>query len=166
METKRIKCPKCGGLLDVTNPNGEDVLLVTCPNPGCGAKIRFRWSLGETQLAPVTDTTAIGYLKKGQHTYPLREGKNTIGRYSSSSDVDLQIETDDRTMSRKHAEINVVRLKNGRVKAIIHDVRDEQKMTAKPLLVEDEPLLKPDKIVLTNGDLLTLGDTIVKYVQE
>ena len=69
-------------------------------------------------------------------------------------------------MSREHAAIEVVRLKSGRVKAILSDLRQAEKAKLRPLMVEDVALTAGDRISLAHGDVITLGDTEVKYVQE
>lgn len=41
METKRIKCPNCGVLLDVRNSQNEAVKLITCPQCKAQLKVNF-----------------------------------------------------------------------------------------------------------------------------
>ena len=167
METKRIRCPRCRGILEVTNPKGEDVLMVTCPNPQCGAHLRIDFRTGDTVLAKAgKGDDIIGCIAYAGDCYPLCEGINTIGRKAGTSDATLQIETDDRSMSRKHAQIRVVRLKSGRVKAILSDVRDAQKAELLPIIFDDAPLFPGDAVVLADGDDFTLGRTKLKYKKQ
>lgn len=162
-----MKCPRCQGILEVTNPKNEPVLLITCPNPQCQAKIRINFDSGETQISNKTAANAkVGYLRCKGKNYELQEGLNIVGRKATSSKATIQIDTDGRSMSREHAEIKVVRLKSGRVKALLRDIRPVDKMTKKPTMVEDEPLEDVDIITLSNGDMLLMGDTRLKYVQE
>ena len=42
METKRIKCPSCGVLLDVRNSQNEAVKMITCPQ--CKAQLKVMFS--------------------------------------------------------------------------------------------------------------------------
>ena len=166
MEAKRIKCPRCQGLLEVTNPKNQPALLITCPNPQCGAKIRLTFATGETQLAEQgANEKEIGRLVFQGWEFPLQEGVNTIGRHSQSCTSTIQLETNDLTMSRTHAQIEVKRLKSGRVKAILSDVRDIGKMEAVPMMLDDETLFPEDAIVLANGDVITMGHTKIKYVR-
>lgn len=165
METKRIQCPKCHGLLEVTNPKGDPVLLITCPKPDCGAKMRITFDTGDTILADAKPhEDAIGHLAMGSRTFALAEGTNTVGRKSTSSNATIQLPTDDRSMSRQHAQIEVTRLKNGRVKAVLTDLREADKICQLPTRIDDEPLLPGDAFVLENGDAITMGQTEVKYV--
>ena len=167
MEKKRVKCPNCGGILEVTNPKNEEVLLIKCPNPECNAKIRLRFDTGETQMSKLSaDMTCPGKLLLGSQEYALQEGKNTLGRATKSTTATLPIETDDRSMSRLHVEIEVVRLKNGRMKALLRDIREPEKTAQKPTLVEGEALYPTDCICLTHGDIITISDTEFRFVQE
>lgn len=166
MEKKTIKCPRCHGILEVTNPNAEPVLLIACPNPQCGAKMRITFATGETVLAPHEKSDdIIGHLLYEGECYPLQEGCNTIGRQSRNSQATIQLPTDDLSMSRQHVQIQVTRLKSGRIKAVISDLRDAEKIKALPTLVDDQPLLPEDAIVLTSGDSIVMGKTRIKYVK-
>ena len=51
MEKKTIRCPRCRGILEVTNPKELPELLITCPNPNCGARMRVTFATGDTILA-------------------------------------------------------------------------------------------------------------------
>lgn len=166
MEKKTIKCPRCHGILEITNPKAEPVLLITCPNPACGAKMRVTFATGDTIL----DDSAhhddrIGHLLLDGEPYKLAEGINTIGRHSKSSKATIQLPTDDQSMSRVHIQIQVTRLKSGRIKAVLSDLRDAEKIEQLPTLVDDVPLQPEDAIVLAHGDGITIGHTRIKYVK-
>ena len=166
MEKKTIKCPRCHGILEVTNPKAEPVLLITCPNPQCGAKMRVTFATGETILPdrqPHHDQ--IGHLVFDGEPYALAEGTNTVGRKSKNSTASIQLPTGDLSMSRLHVQIQVTRLKSGRIKAVLCDLRDAEKMQQCPTLIEDEPLQPEDAFVLAHGDVITLGATHIKYVR-
>ena len=164
MEKKRVKCPRCQRILEVANPMDAPVLLVTCPDPQCGAKMRLRFATGKTVLAEAgRDEKKPGCLVYKGKEYPLREGLNIVGRLSQSGKATIQLPTDDLTMSRTHAQIDVRRLNSGRLKAILSDVRDAEKIEFIPITLEDEPLFPEDAIVLANGDVITLGHTKIKY---
>ena len=61
MESKKIVCPNCHGTLEVTNPKQEPLLMIKCPNPACGAKLRIRFDTGETVLAPQKAAVKVPY---------------------------------------------------------------------------------------------------------
>lgn len=166
MEKKTIKCPRCHGILEVTNPKSEPVLLITCPNPQCGAKMRITFDTGETQIAESKrDDDQPGRLMLGGDSYPLAEGENTVGRRAKTSKATIQLSTDDQSVSREHLRIVVYRLKSGRMKVVASDMRGEDKQQQLPSRIDDEVLLPEDAVVLSNGDIITLGNTRVKYVK-
>lgn len=169
MIKKIVVCPNCKGKIEVTNENDLQFMQVKCPNPVCPAQIRidFTDDLNKTQFGPqAVSNTAIGSLRLGSRLYPLKEGRNTVGRGAPSSQATMQLETADKSMSREHAVIEVVRLKSQRVKAILSDLRPAEKAQHRPLKVEDEVVAAGDRISLSHGDVITLGDTEVKYIQE
>lgn len=167
MESKIITCPACRGRLEVTNPNDEPVLMLKCPNPQCGARIRVRFDTGKTILAPERESaTGPGYLThNGQH-YTLSEGRNIVGRASQFGGATVGIVTNDRSMSREHCLLEAITTKNGRVKVVLSDLRDTEKMQARPTLLNDEPVLQGERLVLDNGDELVLGTQLLRFTQK
>jgi hypothetical protein len=122
---------------------------------------------GETEIAETSsDKKKIGKLVCGGKDYELKLGMNTIGRESPKSTATLQISTVDRTVSRVHAEIEVVRLENERIKVILRDIRSKEKIDAKPMFIEDQLIFPEDRVHLENGDTFKIGDTLVKYLQK
>ena len=88
METKRIKCPSCGVLLDVRNSQNEAVKMITCPQ--CKTQLRVMFSqqhaatpqsFGEPQYVSNSD---------GETQYVNRDNGATryVGRHSSASQSD------------------------------------------------------------------------------
>ena len=69
------------------------------------------------------------------------------------------------SVSRVHAEIEVVKLENENIKAILRDVRDEEKANLKPMYFGDDRMYPEDRLDLENGDTFKIGETIVKYLQ-
>lgn len=168
LKSRKITCPKCGAMMEVGNPDLVAVRDINCPNPNCKALLHVNFDDGETVLAEKNDRKDVpGHLKyKGHAPLQLKEGKNTIGRADSKHTADIGFDVDDKAMSRLHCQIEVVRLSSGKVKAIISDLRDEEKIKIKPTIVDDEPLCKMDCIVLDDGDYIKMGDTTIKYVQK
>ena len=140
---------------------------IACPNPKCKALLHVQFDDGETVL-PVGEQTENGLESiriEGQESLKLKDGKNSIGRSDATQMADLRIVTQDRTMSRLHCQIEIVKLENGRVKPIISDLRSLDKIEEKPILVNDVALTVHDRIVLDDGDYITLGETVVRYMQ-
>lgn len=128
--------------------------------------MRVTFDTGETQLAESKlHDDQPGRLLFGGDSYPLAEGENTVGRQSKTSKANIQLPTDDQSMSREHVRIMVNRLKNGRIKAVISDMRGTDKQQQLPTRIDDEPLMPEDAFVLTHGDAITLGKTKIKYMK-
>jgi hypothetical protein len=167
MEKKTITCPKCSGILEVTNPQEQPAVLITCPNPQCGAKLRVAFEIGHTQLAqPEANNKVAGYLQQGELCLQLQPGRNTLGRMSQNHEATLEMATDDRSVSRLHCQIDVTTTASGRVKAILSDLRSSEKMRLKPTLLGKEPLLDGDRLVLVDGDTITIGNQTLTYYQQ
>lgn len=158
-------CPRCRTIMAVPDALPKDAPIVVCPK--CKARLRVQTDTGETVLAEgSSDQKVIGSLICKGEKYRLAEGINTIGRKSSSSTATIQISTDDKSMSRVHAEIKVVRLENGRIKAVLRDIRDADRIKLRPMYLADIKMYAEDQLDLENGDIFKMGDTLVKYVQK
>lgn len=168
LKSRKITCPNCKAVIEVGNPNLLSERDINCPNPACKALLHVRFNDGETILAERKKRgNILGQLQyKGQAPFQLKEGINTIGRKDSKHSADFGIETDDVSMSRVHCQIEVVRLKDGTVKSIISDVRTDEKISGWATEINNEPLAYGDRIILDDSDLIKMGNTIVRYVQE
>lgn len=162
-----IVCPSCHGTLEVTNPKGEPVLMIKCPNPECGVKLRVRFDTGETVIAPKKGAANVpGYLIWGGQSFELKEGRNSVGRGSSKHEADIELPTDDRSVSRVHCLLEVIKLKSGRVKVVVSDLRSADKIAQKPTLVYDDLLASEDRLVLEDGDTIEIGDQTLRFHQK
>lgn len=163
----RVKCPRCRGINEVNIPEGVEEHSFHCANPECNTLIHLNCNTGQTQLPKVrVETRLPGYLHHKTGIYTLREGNLVVGRAAPQSPADIQITTDDRTMSRQHCSIEVTRLSTGRMKAIISELRSDPRLIEhRPLLLDGEQVLPGERIVLGNGDRITLGSTQLIYFQ-
>ena len=161
----------------------EDEKLITCPQCKAVLKVRFRHEApleaktvlagglnnGETQLGGMNGATQLAsasnakscYLCVAGQNYPLAIGLNTVGRKAPSSQASLQIETDDRYMSRRHAKIEVRNLAGGISQAIISN---DQKKNA--TYVDGQELQSGDAVILRNGSEIIMGKTHVIYKEQ
>lgn len=183
MEIKRIQCPNCGVVLDVKNSEMEDEKQITCPQCKAILKVRFRHKApletktvlggghygGETQLGKMNSAatqlasksnTKSCHLCVESQNYPLSVGMNTVGRKASSSQASLQIETDDRYMSRRHAKIEVRELAGIR-QAIISNDQNKNAM-----YVDGQELQSGDAVILRDGSEIIMGKTHVIYKEQ
>lgn len=188
MQTKRIKCPSCGVVLDVQNSKNELVKQITCPK--CKAVLQVKFppqqepleaktyyappkqpvaDNGATQLASssygatqlVTDTPKISTSAKLLYdgvSYPLEEGQNIIGRRGNTSKATIQIATDDRYMSRQHCSVTVTTLPDGTKKVVLSNYQNKN-LTS----IDDQPIETGDAIRLTDGNSITMGHTTITF---
>lgn len=167
LKTRKITCPNCGAILDVKNPSNLVARDINCPNPACKALLHVSFDDGETILADKKEMKDIvGMIVYNSQKLPLQEGKNTIGRKDSKNTASIGIETSDKGMSRLHCQLDVIRLNNGKVKPVLSDLRDQEKIELKPIFINDEAMTSFDKIVLDDGDYIKLGNTVVRYRQK
>lgn len=161
METKRIKCPKCGTVMDVVNSKHEDVKHIKCP--GCGAALAVSFVDGETEYHQgkhgKAGKPALEY--KGKE-YPLAVGENIIGRKANSSSATVQIDTaadaSGRTVSREHLKIRVIELSGGKYKSMVSVYKAKN-----PTSINGELLGEEDCIVLHTGDRIKMGSVTVVF---
>lgn len=186
MQTKRIKCPSCGVVLDVKNSKNEEVKQIVCPQCKCILQIRFALpkepmeahtfivpigsnsdcatqlacdANGATQLATSTHkTTTSAKLLFDGISYELEEGQNIIGRKGTTSKATVQIATEDRYMSRQHCAINISALPDGSKKAVLSNYQNKN-LTS----VDGREIETGDAIRLTDGNAITMGHTTVTF---
>lgn len=181
---KRVCCNSCGITLDVPQRNGEPYRDIHCPNCNHQQRVTFGDSLPDEQAKTVyggmqgitrqdnTDDDALtqfpqampvhpGALLFGTKKYPLRLGRNLVGRASKTSNADVQIPTNDNQMSREHAIINIKRIADGSLRTLIRNFKDNL-----VTIVKDMQLETNDEVVLTNGTNLIMGHTSIVYTEE
>ena len=186
MQTKRIKCPSCGVVLNVQNSKNESVKQITCPKCKAVLQVKFppqqepleantfyapqKQTLadnGATQLAGsnygatelVTDTPMTSTSAKLLYdgiSYPLDEGQNIVGRKGNTSKATIQIATDDRYMSRQHCSITVTTLPDGTQKVVLSNFQNKN-LTS----VDGQEIETGDVIRLNDNNKITMGHTTI-----
>lgn len=91
METKRIKCPSCGVLLDVRNSQNEAVKMITCPQ--CKAQLKVMFSQQHAATPQSFGETEYVGNSNGETQYVNRDNGETryVGHSSSPSQSDETI---------------------------------------------------------------------------
>jgi len=164
MQKRSITCPNCRTSIEVTNLDSKELIVVPCPK--CGLKLGVKFDKNQTVILDSRpDKKEIGHIVCGQEHFELKLGVNTVGRKSANSSATIQIATNDMSVSRVHAEIEVVKLDSGNMKAFLRDVRDVEKSNIKPMLFGDDRMYPEDCLDLENGDTFRMGDVLVKYIQ-
>lgn len=175
MQTKRIKCPKCGVVLDVINSKNETIKQITCPSCSSALQVKFELqeepieahtyyapkasnNSGATILATASNTHNSAYLVYNGIEFPLESGENIIGRKGKTSNATVQIPTDDRFMSRQHCRVNVTFLSDGTLKVTLRDYQNKN-MTS----VNGVTITQGDEIRLSNDDKIKMGNTTITF---
>ena len=188
MQTKRIKCPKCGVVLDVKNSKNEEVKQIICPSCKTVLQVKFQpqqepieaktfyappkqpvadngatqlagGSFGATQLVMSPQKEASrASLQYGGISYPLEEGQNIVGRKATTSTANVQIETADRYMSRQHCSITVTTLPDGTKKAVLSNYQNKNQTN-----IDGQSIESGDAIRLTDGNSITMGHTTITF---
>lgn len=118
--------------------------------PQCGGS-------DETRIGSAS-SPAVGVLVDNLgRTYQLRSGINTIGRKAASSPASVQIATDDRTMSRSHAVIEVSHAEG----KTIHILRNGANKN--PSFLNGSLIGQHDQLILNNGDRIKMGNTEMTF---
>ena len=175
MQTKRIKCPKCGVVLDVKNSKNETIKQITCPSCSSSLQVKFELqeepieahtyyapkasdNIGATILATASKTHKSAYLFYNGIEFSLEIGENIIGRKGNTSNATVQIPTDDRFMSRQHCRINVISLSDGTLKVTLRDYQNKNMTSVNGMVIS-----QGDEIRLSNDDKITMGNTTIIF---
>ena len=161
MESKKIKCPGCGVILEVRNSNNEAVRTFRCPRCKVGLQVTFR----EEEPATVLGNKQQGNARQshprllyGGEEFALCDGRNVVGREAQSSQATVQIPTPDHFMSRHHAVVMVSALADGSRKAVLCCYQNKN-----ALIVDGQPLEPGDEVRLHDGCRITMGETTVTF---
>ena len=164
---KRIPCPKCDQYItfDETKYKQGQTLVFVCEH--CQKQFSIR--LGTTKLKEKNkdvenqnqqESAELGYVVvienvfSYKQVFPLKEGDNLIGRKNKDSSVDIEIESSDRSMDRRHCYINVRKKKDG---SVVYTLRDNDSITG--TFYKNEILGPKDRVVIEDGAVITMGAT-------
>ena len=135
LDKLRIKCPSCGIILEVSNSRHEALKQIACPN--CKRQLAVNF---EEEIGPSAPPQAIEPLYYGEMRIDLTEGVNKISLPYCDK-----------------AEIKVVRLKDGNTKRMIRPLTDSISVK-----VNGQQLNTDEQVVLSKGDLIEIGKTVVR----
>lgn len=132
-----IKCPHCGGELQVTCAVGLEDKVAACP------QCKEKHTIGE--YLPKYS------LKVDGRNYQLHFGRQWVGRQKEGNDAEIQIPDKHRYMSKRHAIMELRCTASG-----IECTFEEHGKN--PTNKEGIKLVEDDIIYLNINDCLTLGD--------
>lgn len=181
----KIKCPNCGVQLTVKYFEGIEAKTVTCPvckkanlfsnykkvvpnnkpqsqTEDDATRPAYTMRKDEKTTPGQTPTGGIGRLimEDTGKSYQLTPGLNIVGRKAQTSTANIQLDTDDRTMSRSHCAIEVKKLSNG---SYIHYLSNAKNKNA--TYINGQQLEDGDRIVLQGGEKIQMGDSNVKFMK-
>lgn len=165
MQIKRIVCPSCNVALQVKNSKNELLKQIVCPS--CRTPLQVRFAPQQIPANAYAGTQLVSFaannilwarLEYEGAVYPLKEGDNIVGRQGITSQATVQIETDDRFMSRQHCIITVKTLTDGTKKVVLKNFQNKNVTS-----VDGYKLLPGDEIRLSDGNNITMGHTTVVF---
>ena len=112
----------------------------------------------ETMVGGIKTQHIVGKLVDNMNRiYQLTLGNNTIGRKASTSSATIQVVTNDLTMSRSHAVIDVRNI-GGQILHILKNGANKN-----PSYINDTLINQQDQLVLNNGDRIRMGKTTLIF---
>ena len=91
-----------------------------------------------------------------RQNYALKEGDNIIGRYNPGDNITIPIDTNDRSMDRRHCVINVKKEPTGEIS---YTLRDFPSLTG--TFLENRILGDRERARIEDGAIITLGATTI-----
>lgn len=164
---KRVRCPKCDhyNTFDETLYKEGQSLVFECEN----CRKQFKIRIGTSKLAAtqkeanrknlVNDIgfgsilvveNVFGY----RQSFALQEGENVIGRYNPGDRITIPIDTNDRSMDRRHCVITVRKEADGQIS---YTLRDFPSLTGTFLF--NRILGDRERVLIQDGAIITLGAT-------
>ena len=145
-----FKCPKCKKEIPISyldqkigHDSGVETLAVS-------PKVK-EGSLGHLTVLPTPETP--------QQEFHLSEGMLIVGRKAKASTATICIQTNDKTMSRSHIKIEVI--KNPKGGGFFHHLSDNN--SKNHTLYNGKCIESGDVVVLKDNDEIVLGRTIVRF---
>ena len=157
-----IRCPKCGTISRVVPPVSTAAPTVPAPTPvtrpASVPTVVLNERPGMTPDAPIGWLVVHDEFAVPQ-TFPLREGRNVVGRKSETKPADVMVVTNDPYMSRNHSIIEVIRPEHGSYQYLISDYG-----STNGTFINADPnrrLSAYDQVYLSDGDTIQMGRTKV-----
>ena len=154
---RKIRCPKCDMFVQFEESRIEvgNTLILHCENCGKDFTVRFKSKQEEApKKSPYGHIIVVENVFCEKQIIPLMEGDNFFGRRCKGTEINSPIDTNDRSMDRKHCIINVKPQPNGEV---VYTIRDYDSLVG--TFVMNEILQKNERRIISDGEIITLGAT-------
>ncbi|MGN0224131.1 MAG: FHA domain-containing protein [Muribaculaceae bacterium] len=152
IQSKSITCPKCGQKRPFSEyqlpGQAKSPIDIGDPLPG-GTVVTNSGVNAPTQLLDMTTGKVYG----------LKVGENVVGRMADSSKAEIQIETEDKKLSREHFVITAKIVGNGKYKYFLKLYKAEVNTTK----VNDQIMEFGDEIFLQNGTKILIHHTTLMF---
>ena len=166
---KRVRCPKCDhyNTFDETLYTQGQSLVFECEN----CRKQFKIRIGTSRLAATqsdadrhqdVNDTGLGSILVVENvfgfrqSFALQEGDNVIGRYNPGDKITIPIDTNDRSMDRRHCVISVKKDATGQIS---YSLRDFPSLTGTFLF--NRILGDRERVIIEDGAIITLGATTI-----
>ncbi len=168
-----IACPQCRTQNPIPNAaqyQGKTIQF-QCINALCGHTVTYRFpptsvdndvtyiSSKTKQRGENGKLTVLQNEFHAEYTFALKEGNQSIGRKSLNAKSELQIQTNDTTMSRSHCQIIGQKSKNG---ASLEFVLKDYNSTNKVYL-NGVQLGSGQEAYLSHGDHIKIGNSLLLF---
>ena len=139
--------------------DGIETMQVQCEN--CKMTLPFNSYLivQRTIVKPLTPVLGQLQIKSTGDVYDLFEGEYIVGRTGTAKEAGLKLAVSDRTMSRLHLKMKVVKTKLN----YVHSVENAE--NKKPTFINGRELQKGEIVYLNYGDTLKMGETYVEFIK-
>lgn len=161
-----VKCPQCFyesaattflGHLTKANTDTQKTTLTGSPIDGETQGPGGDWTLMLPGMLTLIDD-AGGKWTGDRNPIRLTLGMKTFGRKASTSRADVQLPTVDTSVSRMHFSIEMVKMPSGVLKHRLSDAG-----STNGTFCNDQRVNPGDVIILSPGDIIRAGHTILKF---
>ena len=172
LKENKVVCENCSKVLTVANPKGLRSAYCVCGL--CHSKIEVNFYVednnvnttfggGDDKLATSLPSTGgnveqEAFLLVNGREYKLALGNNIVGRWSPTSQSNVQIVGEDSFLSRQHIQVNVYRMADGKLRLTVKNYKNKNET-----LVNGKPLGN-DILVVADGDVIVMADTTANVV--
>ena len=168
----QLKCPHCKVSLKVDEQKiPEGISAFKCPKCKRDVPLSFleikqeHHTVGEANTVALLPSkakggklTVLSSSNANEQIYHLQEGLYIVGRKSSASNADIRIETEDKMMSRNHAQIEVKKDLQGGLLHCLSDYQSKNRTMHNGVYLE-----KGEEVVLQDRDEIKMGNTLLRF---